>query len=226
MKKISLQLFSFVLLLLPNFAFSQVAYSQCISVFINGPEAEILRNKIVLLSEEVTPYMFSLNRNATAPEKKALEKFIQQRDDCFKKQGGLFKLSENSNDIYIQLKDGLITFSAFALELLKRDLALKQYIENSKTEKPAPPQVLNLSCLFESGPVVGTEIQYQINESAKTLWSNLGSPPSDINFGPTEINFKQGDLNGKISRNTGRFSLTLSNKTHGGKCELITERKF
>lgn len=226
MKKIALQLFSFVLLLLPNFAFSQVAYSQCISVFINGPEAEILRNKIVLLSEEVTPYMFSLNRNATAPEKKALEKFIQQRDDCFKKQGGLFKLSENSNDIYIQLKDGLITFSAFALELLKRELALKQYIENSKNEKPAPPQVLNLSCLFESGPVIGTESQFQINETAKTIWANRGAAPSNINFGPTEINFKQSDLYVVISRNTGRFSITLNNTTHGGKCELITERKF
>jgi hypothetical protein len=215
----------FVLTLIPTFVFSQISFSQCMSNILKDPDTNILRDKVVLFNEEITPLMFSLNRKVTAPERKALEKFIQLSNNCWRQEG--FQITgENSKDIYVQLRDGTITIANFSLEILKSRLEVQKYIENSKTEKPEPPQVLNLSCIFESGPVVGTESQFQINETAKTIWANRGAAPSNLNFGPTEINFKQSDLYVVISRNTGRFSVSLNNTTHGGKCEVITQRKF
>lgn len=214
-----------VLTLMSTLVFSQTPFSQCMSNILKDPDMNILREKIVLFDEEVTPYMFSLNRKVTATERKALEKFIQLSNVCWRVQG-FSSLDEDPRDIYVQLKDGVITIANFSLEKLRSRIEVKTFIENSKKENVASPQALNLSCLFESGPVIGTESQFQINETAKTIWANRGATPSNINFGPTEINFKQSDLYVVISRNTGRFSITLNNTTHGGKCELITERKF
>lgn len=225
------QLLLAALALMPNFAFSQIkVWSQCINSFLDGPDAATLSNKIAFDGES-TPVMFSLNRKVTPRERAALEKYIHHLDDCDLK-AGMTVSSKNPGNLYVQLKDGLITFSTFALENLKRQIEAKYYfekldnLEKEKNRNAATPQVLNLSCLFESGPVIGTESQFQINETAKTIWANRGAAPSNINFGPTEINFKQSDLYVVISRNTGRFSVTLNNTTHGGKCDLITERKF
>jgi hypothetical protein len=138
----------------------------------------------------------------------------------------------NSGNLYVQLKDGLITFSTFALENLKRQIEAKYYLENldnqekARIRNAATPQVITLSCLWESGPLAGTEKQFQINESAKTLWSSTGAAPSDLDFGPTLIRFKQGTSRVEISRNTGRFTARFEDSFYGGKCELITERKF
>ncbi len=216
------------LFLLPNFVHSQVkAWGQCVDTFLNTKEGEILRNKISLTGES-TPAMFSLDRKVTASERNALEKYIKLVDDCYL-QAGMTVSPKNSNNLYLQLKDGQITFSEFALESLKRNLEFKSYIENSekaKKEQIATPQVTNLSCLWESGPLAGTEKQFQINESAKTLWSSSGAAPSDLDFGPTLIRFRQGTLRVEISRSTGRFSTRIDDTFYGGKCELITERKF
>jgi len=222
------QLLLVALASMPNLAFSQIkVWSQCINSFLDGPDAATLSNKIAFDGES-TPAMFSLNRKVTPRERTALEKYIQHLDDCDLK-AGMAVTSKNLGNLYVQLKDGLITFSTFALENLKRQIEAKYYLDNLEkleNRNVITPQFLNLSCLFESGPVIGTESQFQINETAKTIWANRGAAPSNINFGPTEINFKQSDLYVVISRNTGRFSVTLNNTTHGGKCELIKERKF
>ena len=216
---------------IPNFAFSQIkVWSQCINSFIDGPDAAILNNKIAFDGES-TPVMFSLNRKVTPRERTALEKYLRHLDDCYL-QAGMAVLPRNSDNLYIQLKDGQITFSTFALENLKRQIQANYYLENldnlekAKNEKAATPQVINLSCLWESGPLAGTEKQFQINESAKTLWSSTGAAPSDLDFGPTLIRFRQGTLRVEISRSTGRFSTRVDDNFFGGKCELITERKF
>lgn len=216
------------LFLIPNFAHSQIkVWGQCVDTFLNTKEAEILRNKISLTGES-TPAMFSLDRKVTASERNALEKYLKLVDDCYL-QAGMPVSPKNPNNIYIQLKDGLITLAEFALESLKRNLEAKSYMENSekfRKEQIAVPQVTNLSCLWESGPLAGTEKQFQINESAKTLWSSTGAAPSDLDFGPTLIRFRQGTLSVEISRSTGRFSTRVDDNFFGGKCELITERKF
>lgn len=214
-----------VLTLMPTLVFSQTPFSQCMSNIIKDPDMNILREKIVLFDEEVTPYMFSLNRKVTATERKALEKFIQLSNACWRAQG-FTSLDDDPRDITVQLKNGVITIADFSLEKLRSKIEVNTFIENSKKENVTSPQVINLSCFFESGPVIGTESQFQINETAKTIWANRGAPPTSINFGPTEINFRQGDLYVALSRNTGRFSVILNNTAHGGKCELIKERKF
>jgi hypothetical protein len=225
------QLLLVALALMPNFAFSQIqVLSQCINSFLDGPDAAILNNKIAFDGES-TPVMFSLNRKVTPRERAALEKYIQHLDNC-DLQVGKKVSSNNSGNLYVQLKDGLITFSTFALENLKRQIEFKYYfeyfekLEKAKNINAPTPQVTNLSCLWESGPLAGTEKQFQINESAKTLWSSTGAAPSDLDFGPTLIRFRQGTLRVEISRSTGRFSTRIDDNFFGGKCELITERKF
>jgi hypothetical protein len=225
------QLLLLALFLTPNFVFSQInVWAQCFDNFFKGPEAAILKEKIAFNGES-TPVMFSLNRKVTPSERTALEKFIHHQDDCYLK-AGMAITSKNPDNLYFQLKDGLITFSAFALENLKRSIKADLYFENlenlekAKKEKVAIPQVTTLSCLWESGPLAGTEKQFQINESAKSLWSSSGAAPSDLDFGPTLIRFRQGTSRVEISRNTGRFSTRVDDNFFGGKCELITERKF
>jgi len=225
------QLLLLALGLTPNFVFSQInVWAQCFDNFVNGPEAAILKNKISFDGES-TPIMFSLNRKVTSPERNALEKYLNHIDDCYIK-AGMAVSTRNSNNLLVQLKDGVITFSTYALENLKRSIKGDLYLENlenlekTKKERAAIPQVTNLSCLWESGPLAGTEKQFQINESAKTLWSSTGAAPSDLDFGPTLIRFRQGNSRIEISRNTGRFTTRFEDNFYGGKCELITERKF
>ena len=172
--------------------------------------------------------MFSLDRKVTESERNALEKYLKLVDDCYL-QAGMSVSPPNPNNIYIQLKDGRITLAEFALESLKRNLEAKSFIENSeksRKEQIAVPQVTNLSCLWESGPLAGTEKQFQINENAKTIWSSSGAAPSDLDFGPTMIRFRQGTLRVEISRSTGRFTIRFEDNFYGGKCDRITERKF
>lgn len=225
------QLLLTALALMPNFAFSQITiFGQCVDSFLEGPEARILKNKISFDGES-SPAMFALDRNVTPIERTALEKFLNHTDDCYLK-AGMTITSKNPGNLYVQLKDGLITFSTFALENLKRQIEAKYFLENLdnlekiRNRNAATSQVTNLSCLWESGPLAGTEKQFQINESAKTLWSSTGAAPSDLDFGPTLIRFRQGTLRIEISRSTGRFSTRIDDTFYGGKCDLITERKF
>ena len=217
-----------VLFAMPGIALSQInLWSQCIDNFQKEPEAAILRNKLPI-GGDVTPSMLGLNRKATPVESKALEKFLQRLDDC-NDQAGIQKTPRNPDNLYLQLKDGLITFATFSLESIKREIELKQYIESlekNKKEQAVQNQIINLSCLWDSGPLIGTENQYQINEGAKTLWASRGGIVSDLDFGATLIKFRQGSLFVEISRSTGRFSTRVDNTIFGGMCQLIKERKF
>jgi hypothetical protein len=225
------QLLLVALASMPNLAFSQIkVWSQCINSFLDGPDAATLSNKIAFDGES-TPAMFSLDRKVTPLERTALEKYIQHLENC-DLQAGMKASSNNPGNLFVQLKNGLITFSAYALENLKRQIEAKYYLENldalekARNRNAATPQVTTLSCLWESGPLAGTEKQVQINESARTLWSSTGAVPTDLDFGPTLIRFRQGTSHVEISRNTGRFTTRFEDSFYGGKCELITERKF
>lgn len=90
----------------------------------------------------------------------------------------------------------------------------------------ASPALITLSCIVESGIAAGVEFQYQINETAKTIWASRQEAPTQINIGPTEIRFKQGQADISISRNTGRYSNSFLTKLATGTCQTITQRKF
>ena len=90
----------------------------------------------------------------------------------------------------------------------------------------ASPALITLSCIVESGIAAGVEFQYQINETAKTIWASRQVAPTQINIGPTDIRFKQGNADISISRNTGRYSNSSFSTLATGTCQIITQRKF
>jgi hypothetical protein len=213
--------------------------SQCLENLLKDPEIAILRNKLPLLGEEPTPFMFSLNRKVLAAERKALEKYIKQSDVCWNSYRTKINLPHidraaptnvKNEDKFTQLRDGVITFADFALAEVKTRIEFKYAMENWEKEQKKREElakVINLSCVAESGRASGVEFQYQIDEVAKTIWASRGAePPSKVNIGPTSITFNQGDFYIAISRSTGRFSQSASSTLITGVCETIKQAKF
>ena len=121
---------------------------------------------------------------------------------------------------------GVVQDSAEAVKWFK--LAAAQGDPNAQHNLGAieASRLITLSCIVESGIAAGVEFQYQINETAKTIWASRQDAPTEINIGPTDIRFKQGQANISISRNTGRYSNSFLSTLATGTCQTITQRKF
>ena len=241
-KKLLNLIVSFAMVVFPISSISQTPFesnTQCMEKLLKDTDIAILRNKLPLLGEEPTPFMFSLNRKVLIPERIALEKYIQQSDACWNSYRTKMNLPHidraaptnvKNEDKFTQLRDGVITFADFALAEVKARIEFKYAIENWEKEQKKREElakVINLSCIAESGRASGVEFQYQIDEVAKTIWASRGAePPSKVNIGPTSITFNQGDFYIAISRSTGRFSQSASSTLITGMCETIKQAKF